>query len=170
MKRTILALFCSIALATTPAFAATTTTKKVAASTAVTDPLVVLQSFTVSDLQAAITDAQAQTPPDTTAVACYNALLPLVQSGIANPLPSGLGIFQALQKARDAKAFLANIQSPTGPLSGLNTACAPLVLDAQNTLVALGVGVGVIANPVAGTAALAGLPAAVATFLALPKL
>ena len=134
------------------------------------NPLVVLQQFTVSDLQAALKDAQAQTPPDTTAAACYAALIPFVQSQAQNPLPAGAGVFQALQKARDAKAYLANIQSPTGPLAGLNQACAPLVLDVQNTLLTLGVSVGVIANPAAATATLAGLPAAVASFLALPKL
>lgn len=134
------------------------------------NPLVVLQKFTVADLQAALADAQAQTPPDTVAANCYAALIPFVQSQVQNPLPSGAGAFQALQKARDAKAYLANIQSPTGPLAGLNTACAPLVLDVQNTLVTLGVSVGVIANPVGAAAALSGLPAAVAAFLALPKL
>jgi hypothetical protein len=134
------------------------------------NPLVVLQRFTVADLQAALADAQAQTPPDTVAVNCYTALIPFVQSQVQNPLPSGAGAFQALQKARDAKAYLANIQSPTGPLAGLNTACAPLVLDVQNTLVTLGVSVGVIANPVGAAATLSGLPAAVAAFLSLPNL
>lgn len=133
------------------------------------NPLVVLQ-HTVADPQAALADAQAQNPPDTTAANCYKALIPFVQSQAQNPLPSGAGVFQALQKARDAKAYLANIQSPTGPLAGLNQACAPLVLDVQNTLITLGVSVGVLANPAAGAATLAGLPAAVAAFLHLPPL
>jgi hypothetical protein len=134
------------------------------------NPLVVLRTFTVADLQAALADAQAQTPLDTVAANCYTALIPFVQSQVQNPLPSGAGVFQALQKARDAKAYLANIQSPTGPLAGLNTACAPLVLDVQNTLITLGVSVGVIANPVGAAATLGGLPAAVAAFLGLPDL
>jgi hypothetical protein len=134
------------------------------------NPLLVLQQFTVADLQAALKDAQSQTPPDTTAASCYTALIPFVQSQAQNPLPAGAGIFQALQKARDAKAYLANIQSPTGPLAGLNQACAPLVLDVQNTLLTLGVSVGVIANPAGAAATLTGLPAAVAAFLGLPKL
>jgi hypothetical protein len=134
------------------------------------NPLLVLQQFTVADLQAALADAQAQTPPDTAAVTCYTALIPFVQSQVQNPLPTGAGVFQALQKARDAKAYLANIQSPTGPLAGLNIACAPLVLDVQNTLVTLGVSVGVLANPGGAAATLAGLPAAVAAFLGLPNL
>ena len=134
------------------------------------NPLVVLQRFTVQDLQAALADAQAQTPPDTVAANCYTAMIPFVQSQVQNPLPSGAGAFQALQKARDAKAYLANIQSPTGPLAGLNIACAPLILDVQNTLLTLGVSVGVIANPAGAAATLSGLPAAVAAFLALPRL
>jgi hypothetical protein len=134
------------------------------------NPLVVLQQFAVADLQAALADATAQTPPDTVAAACYTALIPFVQSQVQNPLPAGAGVFQALQKARDAKAYLANIQSPTGPLAGLNSACAPLVLDVQNTLVTLGISVGVIANPAGAAATLGGLPAAVAAFLALPRL
>jgi len=134
------------------------------------NPLALIKTFTVADLQAALADAKAQTPPDTAAANCYAALLTVVQSNVANPLPAGPGIFQALQKARDAKAVLANLQSPTGPLAGLNTACAPLVIDAQNTLLMLGVNVGLVANPAGATAALAGLPAAVAAFLALPKL
>lgn len=134
------------------------------------NPLVVLRQFTVADLQAALADAKTQTPPDTVAAACYTALIPFVQSQAQNPLPAGAGVFQALQKARDAKAYLANIQSPTGPLAGLNTACAPLVLDVQNTLLTLGISVGVIANPAGAAATLGGLPAAVASFLALPRL
>jgi hypothetical protein len=134
------------------------------------NPLIVVRQFTIADLQAALADAQAQTPPDTVAANCYTALIPFVQSQAQNPLPAGAGVFQALQKARDAKAYLANIQSPTGPLASLNIACAPLVLDVQNTLVTLGVSVGVIANPAGAAAAVSGLPAAVAAFLGLHPL
>lgn len=114
-----------------------------------TNPIALLQKFTVSDLQAALTDAQGQTPPDTTAASCYQALIPIVQSNVANPLPAGPGVFQAVQKIRDAKAMLANLQSPTGPLAALNTACAPLILDAQNTLLQLGITTGAVAATVA---------------------
>jgi hypothetical protein len=162
-----------------PAMAANTATpvtpkpavsSKATVAQAQQNPLVVLRQFTVADLQTALADAQAQTPPDTVAVTCYTALIPFVQSQMQNPLPTGAGVFQALQKARDAKAYLANIQSPTGPLAGLNIACAPLVLDVQSTLVTLGVAVGVIANPAGAAATLSGLPAAVAVFLGLPNL
>lgn len=109
------------------------------------NPLSVLKTFTVNDLQAALDDANAQSPPDIAAANCYSALIPVIQSGIANPLPKGLGAFQALQKARDAKALLANIQSPNGPLAQLNIACAPLVMDAQAVLIQLGVVGGTVA-------------------------
>ena len=143
---------------------------KLTTAQAVTNQIALLQAFTVTDLQAALADAQAQTPPDTTAVTCYTAVLGLVNSNVANPLPTTPGLFEALQKARDAKALLANIASPTGPLANLNNACAPLILSVQNTLLGLGVAVGLVANPVGAPVALAGIPAAVATFLALPKL
>lgn len=107
------------------------------ANAATANPLSVLQKFTTDDLQAALLDAQAN--KDIAAVNCYTALIPLVQSGVANPLPKGLGAFQALQKARDLKAMLANLQSPNGPLASLNIACAPLVMDVQTTLIQLGV-------------------------------
>ena len=134
------------------------------------NPILLLQQFTVSDLQAALADAQAQNPPDAVSIACYSALIPLVQSGVANPLPAGPGLFQALQKARDAKALIANLNSPTGPLAALNTACAPLILDAQNTLLGLGISVGLVSTPAGAATTLAGVPAAIAAFLAaLPK-
>ncbi len=124
------------------------------------NPLLVVQQFTGDDLNAAIADAKAQNPPDTIAVNCYQALLPIVQGGVANPLPASPGVFQALQKARDAQALLANMQSPTGPLAGVNAACAPLVLAAQNTLVQLGIMTGAVAAKIGLTLPLAlpGLP------------
>jgi hypothetical protein len=89
---------------------------------------------------------------------CYTALIPIVQTGVANPLPAGLGGFQLLQKGRDLKSAIANLQSPTGPLASLNQACAPLVLDVEHTLVQLGIVGGAIA--VAGPAAGLTLPIA----------
>ena len=124
------------------------------------NPLLVVQQFTGDDLNAAIADAKAQNLLDTIAVNCYQALLPIVQGGVANPLPASPGVFQALQKARDAQALLANMQSPTGPLAGVNAACAPLVLAAQNTLVQLGIMTGAVAAKIGLTLPLAlpGLP------------
>lgn len=79
---------------------------------------------------------------DTTAATCYTALIPLVQQTLVNPLPGGLGLFQAFQKARDA---INNVTNAEAQLTGgpLNTACAPLVLSAQNTIIMLGAAVGV---------------------------
>lgn len=137
------------------------------------NPLLVLQQFTVADLQAALADAQSQTPADTIAANCYSALIPFVQSQQQSPLPTGVGAFQALQKARDAANYIANINSNNGPLSGLSVACSPLVLSVQNTVLMLGVTLGIVANPAgAAGAATAGaaIPAAVAAFLNLPKL
>lgn len=127
-------------------------------SAAIANPITVLQTFTVSDLQAALSDAQAN--HDAAATACYTALLPIVQSGVGNPFPTGLGGFQLLQKARDAKAMVAALNSPTGPLANLNMACAPLIVDAQNTLIQLGIiGGGVLAAGATGGITLPGLTA-----------
>ena len=173
MKR-IIAFVCLFALSTVGAAAQSPVVKKPVTKLTVTqaqaNPLALLQQFTVADLQAAIADAQQQNPADSVAIGCYTAIMALVQTNVANPLPAGPGLFQAVQKARDAKSALANLTSPTGPLQGLNNACAAIVMDAQSTLLALGVTVGLVANPVGGTAALAGLPAGIAAFLALPKL
>jgi hypothetical protein len=148
---------------------------KLPATTVQQNPFALIKQFSVDDLNAAILDAQSQNPPDTAAITCYTALLTVVNTNVANPLPASPGAFQALQKARDAKVMMANLVSPNGPLSALNNACAPLILDAQNTLLGLGVAVGLVANPVgaAGVGSLAGiggLGAAITTFLALPKL
>lgn len=140
--------------------AATKPAAKTAAPAAQTtvDPLAVIQKFTETDLTAALADATANN--DTAAINCYTALLPIVKSGVANPLPTSLGGFQLLQKARDLKTMLSNLQSPNGPLAQLNIACAPLVLDVQNTMVLLGVvGGGVALTGGAGGLALPGLGA-----------
>jgi len=131
------------------------------------NPILLLQKFTASDLNAALADANTQTPPDAPAVACYTALLTVVNNPINNPLPSQLGLFLALQKARDAKAFLANLQSPTGPLSALNVACAPLVMDANATLLALGVTTGLVVGT--GGIAIPALPGLAGLLAILPK-
>lgn len=119
--------------------------KTITQTQATNDPLLLIQQFTLTDLQAALADAQAQAPPDTTAASCYQALITIVQSQSAQPggLPSGL--FSGFQKARDTAALLANLQSPNGPLSSLNVACAPLILSTQNTLIQLGILVGLVA-------------------------
>ncbi len=165
--KTPLKIICAMACLAlaTPTHAAQTKTKTAARLTtaqAVTNQIALIQAFTVSDLQAALADAQAQTPPDTVSASCYSALIPIVQSNVANPLPAALGGFQALQKARDLQNLIANINSPNGPLAPLVTACAPLILSVQNVLVGLGLKAGLVA----GVAASGG----VALPIALPVL
>lgn len=126
------------------------------------NPLVLLQQFTTNDLNNAIALAQAQTPPDTAAVACWQALLPVVaaaqnitspSAGSGNPLQ--VGIATTIQDSRDAQALIASLQNPTtGPLAAVNNACAPVVVELQTTLAMLGIAGGVVA---------AGGPAATAT-------
>lgn len=144
--------------------------KQLTAAQAQQNPLAVIQQFTATDLQAALTDANAQTPPDTVAAACYTALLTIVNNPINNPLPTAPGAFQLFQKGRDLQALLANLQSPTGPLAPINTACAPLILSAQNTLIQLGViGGGVTAVVGTGGAALPAMPLLSGLLAILPK-
>lgn len=144
--------------AATKAPASVSGKRQVTKAQAMANPLTVLQTFTADDLNAALADAKANN--DTAAVNCYSALLPIVQSGVANPLPTGLGGFRLLQKARDAKTLLANLQSPNGPLAQLNIACAPVIIDAQNTMIQLGIlGGGVLAVGATGGVALPGLSA-----------
>lgn len=102
-----------------------------------------LQKFTVADLQAA--DADAKAHGDTIASTCYEALIPAVQSQTAN-LPAALpaGLFTAFQEGRDGIDAIEDV--PAG-LKGLNVACGPLVLDAEQTVVALGLKVAPAALP-----------------------
>lgn len=120
------------------------------------NPLLVIQQFTVDDLQAALSDAQVNN--DTVAAPCYQALIAIVQAKANSPLPGSVGLFQAVQKARDAKALITNLQSPTGALSSINVACAPLIVDAQATLIQLGILAGGVAAKVGLTLPI-GLPA-----------
>ena len=121
------------------------------------NPFALLQQFSAADLTAALADANAQNPPDATSAQCYTALLALVNSPLNSPLPAGPGAFQLLQKARDMKQFLASIQAPNGPLSQLNLACAPLIMDVNATLLGLGIQTGLVVA--SGGTALPALPA-----------
>jgi hypothetical protein len=149
--------------------AATTATPgaKLTAAAVQQNPVALLQQFSAADLTAALADANAQTPPDTTSAQCYTALLSLVNSPINSPLPAGPGAFQLLQKGRDLQAFLSNLQSPSGPLSQLNIACAPLEMSVNATLLALGVSTGLVVGT--GGLALPALPALSGLLTLLPK-
>jgi hypothetical protein len=154
---------------------ATAPTPKLTTEQVQQNPLVLFQNIATSDLTAALTDAQAQTPPDSVAASCYQALLNL-KNNPAFALPSGqvIGPFMAIQKGRDLKVMLANLASPNGPLAGLNAACAAWTQDNVATLIAVGGAVGLVANPAGAVAAAGGAAAAfnaqILAFLALlPK-
>lgn len=160
----------SPALAQPKTKAAAPASGKLTITQAQQNPLAVIQQFTAADLNNALTDANAQNPPDTVAAACYTALLTVVNSPINNPLPSSPGAFLLFQKGRDLQALLANLQSPTGPLASVNTACAPLILSAQNTLIQLGIiNGGIAAVAATGGAALTAFPLLSQLLAALPK-
>lgn len=107
-----------------------------------TNPLATLQTFTVTDLQAALADAQAHN--DTVAATCYAALIPAVQS-VPSLLPTATpkGGFSAFQAARDA---VSGVQTtlPNG-IRALNVPCAPLLVDATQTIVGIAAKVGITA-------------------------
>ena len=153
-----------------PATPAAAPTAKITTAQAQQNPLLVLQQFSAADLQNALNDANAQTPPDTVSAACWSALLTLVNNPINNPLPTKPGAFLLFQKARDLQGLLANLQSPSGPLAPVNTACAPLILSAQNTLIQLGIiGGGVTAVGASGGLALPAMPLLASLLAILPK-
>jgi hypothetical protein len=115
------------------------------------DPLTFLRQFSYTDLNNALTDANAQTPPNKTSASCWAYLLTLVpapapaaSSTGTNPtatpstdpststaatslLPTTPGIASAIQKALDDQQLLVTWLSPGGGLEQLNLACAPLV-------------------------------------------
>jgi len=115
---------------------ATTTTST--ASTAPTDPLAQLKAFTLTDLQAASTDAHTNNDP--TAAQCYDFLIKTLPTLPSFTPGTTVGAFVAFQKLRDLNN---GVQSQTGTLKSLNLACAPLVIDTQtviNKLLLIGAG------------------------------
>lgn len=107
----------------------------------INDPFTALRQFTIDDLNAALADAQANN--DLIAAGCWQALIPLVQNNAANPLPSKPGAALAFQKARN---FKRKVQA--GIPEAVTAACAPLILDAQQTILGIGAAVGLrIVNP-----------------------
>ena len=154
-----LAFACAIAF---PSMAASV---KPAAAPVITSPIQAIQAFTVSDLQNALADAQANS--DVIAAACYTALIPVVQQQANVTAPTGkIGAISVFQKSRD----LARL-AQRGVPDSINMACSPLVLDAQTTVLRLGALAG-LAVPAIGplklgvTGAIMGATAATA---ALPK-
>jgi len=100
-----------------------------------------VKTFTVADLQAALDDANAQSPPDTRHAACWQALIPIAQANLTNPLPAGVGAAQAIQKVfDDSKIFGSQPWK-----DAVAQACALTELDLQTTLNVLLLKVGVSA-------------------------
>ncbi len=137
---------------------------KVTIAQAQTNPLAVLQQFSIADLQAALADAQANN--DVTTIPCWTALLAGVQAQQAAAPALPAGVFSAIQKTRDLKIQAANLLAANGPLANLNIACAPLLMDANATLAAFGIATGVVVGT--GGIALPALPGFLPLLLA-PK-
>ncbi len=101
------------------------------------NPAAALQQFTLSDVQNALADAQAN--HDTVAATCYTALAAAIKAQApANAVPV-TGVLSAFQKMRDLQ------QGVQTGLPALNVPCAPLVLSTQQTLLKLGLGAGAVA-------------------------
>lgn len=105
--------------------------------TASTNPAAALQQFTLTDVQNALTDAQAN--HDTVAANCYTALEAAIKAQAPATAVPVTGVLSAFQKMRDLQ------QGVQVGLPALNIPCAPLVLSTQQTLLKLGLGAGAVA-------------------------
>jgi hypothetical protein len=128
--------------------AATTAPQPAAAATG---PLQAVAGFVTADLQNALTIAKANN--DTAGAQCYQYLIPEVAAAqqqlgslAPNTISGGFSAFEAGRVATNAVKGFVN-----GVPQDLNLACAPLALDAGNTLVALAAKIGIaIALPAGG--------------------
>ena len=113
----------------------------------------------IGDLQNALADAKAQTPPDVDSVNCYSFLLTLANSPLVNPniLGGTPGVFTAIQKGRDVANNFNSLTGPSGPLSGLNSACAAWAADNRITLAQIAVRLGLVAGAAGAKIAIGGL-------------
>ncbi len=144
-----LALGAGAAAAQPAASRAATTTKPAAtqpfsAFAAIQAALAGPRQFTLDDLSAALQDANSRTPPDTRHAPCWSALIVVVNTKIADPFPSGLGLAQLVQKGFDLQAAM-NDQTWKDQLA---TGCALTVLDLGTNLNALLAKIGVSALPI----------------------
>lgn len=102
MKRIIM-LTAALVLIVAPATAQTALQKQLADAVAQINTF--LQQFPTADLDAATADANAQSPADTAAAACWTDLKALLPKNI----PAGAGIAYAVQRARDIKAMQGKV-------------------------------------------------------------
>ncbi|HVC54962.1 MAG TPA: hypothetical protein VND95_03350 [Stellaceae bacterium] len=106
------------------------------------DPLATLGKFTLTDLQNA--DKLALASNDGVAHTCFAYLIPVVTQAQAAQGGPGLPVSGAFSAFEAGRVAINNGKSLlTGVPSALNVACAPLVLDAANTVFALAAKVGV---------------------------
>jgi len=103
-----------------------------------TASLAAFSAFTISDLQAADSDAVAA--GDQISHACYPALITFVQSLPTSP-GTVSGAFSAFQKARDIRHGIEG-----GLPTYLKIGCAPLVMDERMLIARLAV-IGGVAAP-----------------------
>jgi hypothetical protein len=91
-----------------------------------------INAFTLDDATAAMDMAK----DDPTGLACYTAIANklTVNGGVTNLLPKKLGLLQLIEAARLAKLKISAINTGTDPIV---SACAPLILDANATLLML---------------------------------
>lgn len=101
-----------------------------------------LQATVVADLQAASADAKLHN--DTRHGACWDALIPFVQSGLANPLPNKPGLFLLVQKGFD---FSASAGQPLVP-TNVAQACGPVVLDLKVSFATFLAKLGFVVSPI----------------------
>lgn len=134
MKALILAA--GLALAAGPALAQTST-----AAWTISLPAN-LQNLAIADLQNASADAKLHN--DTRHGACWDALIPFIQSGLANPLPNKPGLFLLVQKGFD---FSASAGEPLVP-TNVAQACGPVVLDLKVSFATFLTKIGFIVAPI----------------------
>jgi hypothetical protein len=106
--------------------------------------LAILRTFTVEDLQAALDDANAQTPPDTRHAQCWQAAVDFVKNfKPEDKLPQRPGLAQLMQKTFELNTAKSQIPD------ALVQACALTMADLEVTAAQFArmVGVGVIALP-----------------------
>ena len=101
-----------------------------------------LQDPLVADLQNASADAKLHN--DTRHGPCWDALIPFVQSGLANPLPNKPGLFLLVQKGFD---FSANANQPLVP-TDVAAACGPVVLDLKVSFAQFLAKIGFVVSPI----------------------
>lgn len=125
-------------------------------TTGASDPLAMIGKFTADDLTDALT--VAVTHQDAAAVQCFSYLQPLVlnlsKTSSQPTLSQVPGVATLFEKTRVGVSSLG----ATGPMKDINLHCAALFLDANATLIQLGimgagaVGTGNVLLPAAGMA------------------